>query len=62
MRDVYIIIYDSETMFEVTPDPILVVRRLIERGYSYDDMLLFKAKEIDFTVDFTNMEIKLKDA
>lgn len=62
MEDSYIIIYDDGHQFEITTDPVYVIHNLMQSGYPHDDMLLFKGKEIDFTVDFTNMEIRIKDA
>lgn len=61
MKEVYIIFYNGESMYEITTDPVYIIRNLMEHGYSYDDMLLYKAKELDFTVDFNDMEVKIKE-
>lgn len=62
MEDIYLIVYDEESDFSLTTAPEHEIKRLITNGVSYDDMRLFKAKEIDFTVEFPGIEVKIKDA
>ena len=61
MKDIYILLYNGESMIEIVDNPTSIIRSLIESGYSYDEMRLFKGKEIDFTVDLTNADIKVKE-
>lgn len=61
MKDIYMIIFDNESDFLITTEPEQEVRALIIKGISYDDMRLFKGKEIDFTVEFPDVEVNIKE-
>lgn len=61
MEEVYIIIYDEDNLFVVSTDPEYVIGNLIEHGYGYDDMRIFKGREIDFTVDSTRAQVSIKE-
>ena len=61
MKDIYMIIFDDESDFLITTEPEQEIRALVIKGISYDDMRLFKGREIDFTVDFINMEVRIKE-
>lgn len=61
MNTGYLIVYDNETMYEFTDNPQHTIRQLITQGYGYDDMNLYRSEELDFTVTFPGMEVKIKE-
>ena len=64
MKDNYIIVYEDENRWTEAVDISEVesiIIHLIRDGYGYDDIRLFKAKELDFTVDILNAKVKVKD-
>lgn len=64
MNDTYIIIYENEDRWAEAvdiPEAEAIILHLIRKGYGYDDMRLFKAKELDFTVDILNAKVHIKE-
>ena len=59
--DIYIVVFDDESQFGITTEPKHEIERLIRNGVSYDDMRLYKGKEIDFTVELPEIEVHIKE-
>jgi len=55
------IVFDEESDFAITTAPEHEIKRLIINGVSYDDMRLFKGKELDFTVEFPEIKVHIKE-